>query len=168
MTYEPAVFGSNCNITLTHPDINDGNPIGFILEPSPRKENPAVYVRLERTSDYESYLFVSFSVVLSDSMRSPDGAIVPWTKAEMYELLLSVLDQGDRDDETITLVCSAGVYTGLAPFGSSVYLLEALPNKYKLDVVLTRDYTYFRPPPVEDFLASYWDGVRTWETSYWR
>lgn len=165
MAYTIPSINENCHIIMQHPEVNDGNNCGFILHTFPIKESPSVIVELHRDSDLLPYLHITATIEISDKLRSPNGSVCPWTSVEMMLLIFDLLDQ---DDGQLLLLCSAGAFTSLLPVGPNVYSMEALPDKYLITINLYRNYRYFMPAPERDFLASVWDGIKTWESSWWR
>ncbi|MEE4195934.1 MAG: hypothetical protein V2J07_12110 [Anaerolineae bacterium] len=157
------ILNTNCHLILQHPDVNGGENCGFILAEKPHQPGPAVVVEQEHTSDGEDFLFVSFDVLLAEDARAPDGRTCPWSRSEMTENLFAVLQQAD----SITLSCTAGVISGLSATGR---IAEAKHTKDAslVSCQLSRGITYFRPVPLEDFQASVWDGIKTWENAVWR
>ena len=47
------IIGTDCDITLTHPDVHDGDPFGFILTPDPNHGRSGVSVQREVTPNGE-------------------------------------------------------------------------------------------------------------------
>jgi hypothetical protein len=162
MTYS---LGSNCHITLQHALVNGGVSYGFILrrDPTSPSDGPAVSIQKEVDSDGGINDRVFFSILLSDNLINPDGSPHMDTRASMYAMLLNFLAQS----ELLTLVCPAGVLSGLGGLGH--VSTEMHYGDHSIVVCQLTDIgVYFPPADPVLFNASIWDGNLTWATSYWR
>jgi hypothetical protein len=161
----PYSLGSNCHITLQHASINGGVTYGFILQRDTRTPaaGPAVSIQKEVDSDGGINDRVFFSVLLADSLINPDGSPHTDTRAAMYAMLLLFLAQS----ADLTLVCPAGVLSGLGALGH--VSTEMHYGDHSIVVCQLTDIgVYFPPADPAAFNASVWDGTLTWATSYWR
>lgn len=161
----PYILGTNCHLTLQHAAVNAGVPYGFILEPDTRspKDGPAVSIQKEIDSTGTVNDRVFFSVILADVLINPDGSGHADSRASMYAMLLNFLAHLSG----ITLVCSAGVLSGLCAVGH--VSTEMHYGDHSIVVCQFTDLgVYFPPADPVVFNASIWDGTLTWATSYWR
>lgn len=157
------VIGQNCHITLTHPQVNGGEPYGFILHSEDRERGAAVSVQRTTTADGGITIKVFFSVLLADQLINPDGSEHGDTKAQMYAKILEYLAQTSG----LELATSAGVFSNIGASGHSATEVHFAPLS-----VITCQFNnaapYYPPADPEVYLASQWDGTLTWEISFWR
>jgi len=171
-------IGVDCHLTLTHANVNGGNPYGFILSGDAEGLGPATAIQREAFDDgdgaYTDKRKYFFTVLLSDSLSNPDGTDHAGTKSAEYALLLSFFSQ--RTD--ITLTTPAGVFAGLKAtahhatethFGAVMQIACQLND---LDAV-------YEPADTVLYLSSAWlldtdtsgsewtDGTDDSETGYW-
>ena len=159
----PPVLHQNCHLILQHPAINSGEDCGFLLREDPAQPGGVVSVQRERSSDGASEVRVFFEVLLADGLLTPQGDACPWTRAQMYALLLAFLDQC----EGIRLTCAAGVFEDLGAIGHSATALHSV-HESRVACQLNHNGVYFPPVPLVDYQAALWDGERTWGASWWR
>lgn len=157
-----AQIGVNCHITLTHPDVNEGDPTGFILRQE-GSQLPAVAIQRERSSNGDEEIHVFFEILLAEELMAPNGAPCPWTKAEMYAHLVNFLAVSDG----IVLGFGGGVLSSLGALGHASTELH-YPDHCRVSCQFSCVGAYFPPVPLADYQASLWDGLRTWATAYWR
>lgn len=158
-------LGLNCHITLQHASVNNGAAYGFVLQRDPRSPNdgPAVSIQKEVDSAGGINDRVFFSILLGDDLVNPNGSRHTDTRAAMYAMLLNFLAQS----ELLTLVCPAGVLSGLGGLGH--VSTEMHYGDHSIVVCQLTDIgVYFPPADPVLFNASIWDGPLTWATSYWR
>ena len=66
------VIGENCDVILIHPDVNNGDPYGFVLTPDPAKSGPSFSVQRSLGSDQETTgILIYFTIVLADDLKNP-------------------------------------------------------------------------------------------------
>lgn len=173
--------GHDCDIALIHPDVNGGQPVGFLLEhkptgaksPATRNWGPVVSIHREAYAAAEGGLcdvaHLWFTVLIADRLRNPNGSPHAESAAEMYANLLAIVLK-HRD---ISLVTASGVTGGLHSSGH--ILVEAqYPAARTVTVQLTNRDMPFAPAEPSAYLDSAWvdeeryQGIRTWGNSYWR
>jgi len=157
-----AEIGENCHITLTHPDINGGEPCGFILVQE-GKSPPAVAIQRERSSNGDEEIHVFFEILLAESLLGPNGADCPWTKGEQYANLIEFLATSDG----IALGFSGGMLAALGALGHAATELH-YPDRCQISCQFSCVGSYFPPVPLAEIQAAVWDGTRSWSESYWR
>ncbi len=163
------VIGSNCDIVLVHPLVNDGNPYGFVLSPDPSKSGPAFSVQRNISSDGSINIFLFATILLADELKNPDGSEHADSKQTMYSMLLDFLDQSDE----FGIDTFDGTFLGLGQLGhtaTELHLIDAMYISIKF-----ANLTAYHPPIASGlYFGSIWQdtppGVDafTWETSVWR
>ena len=163
-------IGTDCDITLTHPLVNDGNPYGFILTPDPTYGRSGVSIQREVDPDTGSTsVFIFFSILLADELSNPDGSDHTQTRAQMYSMLLDYLEQTSE----ICVETVLGIWLGIGTIGHSAteqHLIKGSMISLKL-----ANIGEYRPPAVPTTVfASIWqdsppeDDALTWDSSIWR
>jgi hypothetical protein len=156
-------IGQNCQITLVHPDVNNGSPYGFLITGSDKDYGPAITVQHEVDSDATITIRVYFTVLLADDLANPDSSLHQDSRSAMYAMLLNYLSQTDG----ITLTTSNTVFANIGAVGHS-----ATETHYEAVSVVTCQLNnsgpYYPSPDPTAFNLSIWDGTLTWDTSYWR
>jgi hypothetical protein len=162
-------IGEDCDLTLTHPDVNSGVPYGFVLTPDPANKTSAVSIQREISAEGVITVYIFFTLILADFMNNPDGSPHSDSRALMYSMLLNYLSQTSG----LTIGTFMGSWLGIGPLGHSATELH-LPDASFISVKLYNATTY-HPPVTEDlFLNSLWsadpaaEDALTWETSLWR
>lgn len=157
-------IGTDCHLTLTHADINNGDAYGFLLDPNSHWPEGIVIKREVYTEeDTPMKVWVYCDVLLADGMINPDGSKHEQSREEMYEKLVEYLGQ----QEGLQFAFALGVITDL---GAIEYAAsEKHYSGYSVvRVQLTNVGEYFGVIDEADFNNSVWDGTLTWATSYWR
>ncbi|NPV87276.1 MAG: hypothetical protein HPY45_14855 [Anaerolineae bacterium] len=160
MTYS---LNQNCHITLTHPNVNSGDPYGFILHSEDRDRGPAVSIQRTTSADGDITIKIFFSVLLADQLINPDGSEHTDTRAEMYSKILEYLAQTSG----LELETSAGVFSNVGASGHSATEIHFAPLSI-ITCQFNNAGTYYPPADPDLYLASVWDGSLTWATSFWR
>jgi hypothetical protein len=163
-----ATIGVDCDIKLTHPDVNGGEPVGFVLRRARKTVSGLVTLRRQAYRDPEGYyvdrLVFWMTVHVADELLNPNGSRHARTRAQIYASLLEFLAARSG----ITLECQAGIWTDLhATLTVTTEYLGRLTDEVVLRLN-SGNYYDLIPIDRERFLASEWDGVLTWDTSYWR
>jgi len=163
------IIGEDCSIILTHPQVNSGDPYGFILSPDPQKAGSAFSIQRNLDADGDTHIFLFATVLLADDLKNPDGSDHSADKQTMYEMLLEFLDQ----TEEFGITTFDGTFTGLGQLGhtaTELHLVEATYISLKF-----ANLTAYHPPTDSDtFFASIWQGspltddALTWDSSVWR
>ncbi len=158
------IIGSNCHITLAHPDVNNGEPFGFVLDPASHyPEGLAIKREVYSGLAQPMKVWVYFDILLADRLVNPDGSLHQTGRLEMYAMLTAFLGK------------SSGLRFGFG-LGSIVELgaLEyAATEKHYADVSavrvqLTNLSGYAGVINETRYQLSLWDGSLIWESSYWR
>lgn len=163
------VLGENCDIMLMHPDIHGGDPVGFVLTPTPDHKGSSFSVQREMSSDGVYRIFMFFTVILADDMKNPDGSVHAVDRMDMYDLLLEYLTVSGN----LSVITVLGCYLGIGPLGHSATELHLVDGSF-VNVKVANITPYH--PPVDPALvfACIWHATpppldaRTWETSIWR
>ena len=167
MTY---VLGQNCDLILMHPDVNSGNPFGFVLTPDPSGgKGSSISVQREISLAGVTTVYLFFTLVLADDLINPDGSAHSDNRAIMYSILLNFLGQTSG----LTVITVMGTWTGIGPLGHSATELH-LVNASFISIKLYNATLYHAPISDTLFLNSLWSATPaeadalTWETSLWR
>ena len=163
------VIGTDCDIILFHPEVNDGDPYGFILAPDPQKSGPAFSVQRSISTDGETTIFLFATILLADDLKDPNGGEHADDKQTMYEMLLDYLSYGDE----FSIDTFDGTFTGLGQYGHTATELHLIDATY-ISLKFANLSAYHPPIEPDLFFGSLWqglppaDGAYTWETSVWR
>jgi hypothetical protein len=166
-----ATINVDCNIALIHPDVNSGQPYGFLLDDS-KDEGPAVSIQREMRRDEDSKPVDTakyfFTVLIGDGLRNPDGTPHAGSAQEMYTALLDYLSRRDA----LAIETGRGTFTGLYPAGH--FATEThFPHIVLVSVQLCSEAASFHPADLEKYIQSLWvddtyAGQMDWSNSYWR
>jgi hypothetical protein len=165
------VIGEDCHVILSHADIDAGADYGFI---SPKDDSPrecgAQFVREVTSESTEvtdttsgTRLWCHFDVILPDDLIAPNGAAHTKTRAQDYAKLLEFLSKPSG----ISLTTPAGTLLNLGSLGWSADERH-MPGHSIIKVQLNNVGYYFPPADPELITSSVWDGILSWESSYWR
>lgn len=164
--------GVNCHIALSHAQINNGVPYGFLLDDS-KEAGPAVSIQREAVKqDDGTYIDNQkffFTVILGDRLPNPDNTIHQETAAVMYAALMHYLGWHSG----LALLTPTGSFSGL--FTSGHYATEIhYPDITLVTVQMSNTGHSIDPVDVTRFIQSNWvdqavyAGDMTWATTYWR
>jgi hypothetical protein len=167
-----AAPGVNCHIALSHPEIDDGSPFGFLLDDS-KEAGPAVSVQREavRQDDgtYVDHQKFFFTVILADRLPNPDNSIHQENAAAMYAALLRYLGE----HSSLALLMPNSSFSGL--YAAGHYATEIhYPDITLVTVQMSSTGSAFSPVDVTRFIQSAWvdgetySGDMTWANTYWR
>lgn len=166
-----ATINSDCHLALIHPEVNSGQPFGFLLEDS-REEGPALAIQRESHKDDDGNLVDSqkffFTVLIGDSLRNPDGTYHQECAIEMYTSLLDFLSK----HSSLAIETTRGTFSGL--FSAGHFATEThFPGVSLVSVQLCSEAPSFFPADLEKFIQSVWQdpeypGSMNWSNSYWR
>lgn len=172
-------IGKDCDITLTHPDVNGGNPVGFLLynlAPAQRQAGkaygPSVKIHYESynqaTGQIQDVRHLWFTVLIADQALNPDGSPHAQTAAVARAHLINILMQHSQ----ITLTTPAGSIAGLYS-NDHVMIQNIFPYFDTVEVHLTTRSAHFAPVDPTLYFNSLWaaedyTGIMTWDNSYWR
>jgi hypothetical protein len=157
-------IGTDCHVTIKHEDINGGVAYGFLVDPRGSWPEGVVIKREVYTEESEPMkVWIYFDVILADNLRNPDGSKHADTRQAMYTKLVEYLEK----QKGIMVTFALGALTNL---GAIEYAATErhFPGYSSIRVQLTNAGAYFGVVSGADFDNSFWDGVLTWDTSYWR
>ena len=169
MTY---TIGTNCHITLTHPDVNGGADFGFILGPSVlsdlfsdagRRKGPVLSVQREVETDGKINVRIYFAILLADNLVNPGGSTHSDTRTAMYA---SIQDYLSRVSGLI-IATEIGVFSSIGALGHSATEMHYGPLSV-ITCQLNNVGSYFPPADPTALTFSNWDGTLSWAASYWR
>lgn len=156
-------IGTDCHITLAHAAIDGGAAYGFLVNISHKIYPEGVRINREVISSGVTRVWLYFDVLLADDLLNPDGSIHAQTRAQMYSKLLQFLAM----PAGIEVATPVGTLANLGALGFTADERH-LPLSSLVKVQLN-NAGYYWPPVAPELLAqSVWDGVLTWDTSYWR
>jgi len=144
-------LGKNCDVRFTHPDVNSGEPYGFLFAYDPSVRGNSLSV--QRVVDKGVITIrVYFTLLLADDLKNHDGSVHAETRAEMYAQLLEYLEQID----SLAIDTVVGVFAGMVSTGhSATELHQPDVTHIALQFYNLADYH----PPIESalYFASLWD-----------
>jgi hypothetical protein len=159
MTY---TIGANCHILLTHPDVNSGDPYGFLLQSLDNNYGPSFAIQRDSTDGIQN-VRIFFHVLLADGLINMDGTLHEQGRTEMYNMLTAYLARS----EELTITTIIGTIANIGATGHT-----ATETHYsELSIVaiqLNNVGLYFDPVDITQYQLSLWDGTLTWASSYWR
>jgi hypothetical protein len=157
-------IGTDCHLTITHPDVNSGAAYGFILQAEDKNYGPAVSVQRQLNVDESINVKMFFTIILADNLITADGSYSTLTRADMYAKLHEYLTKPSG----LIITTSVGVYTDIGAGGFSATEVH-FGGLSLVTLQLTNTGAYFPPAPSDAYFGSVWDGtVYFWDTSYWR
>jgi hypothetical protein len=167
-----AIVGVNCDVALFHPEVDAGEPYGFLCE-AKVKYGPPVTVHWEAYSEADGTIsevrHMWFTVLIADDLINPDGSKHADTGADMYAKLIEIAMK-HRD---IGVVTKIGAMTGLKSSGH-VMIQNIYPDIQTVVLNLTTRLTNFQPVDPGRYMDSKWVdsttyvGTMHWGNSYWR
>ena len=108
-------------------------------------------------------VWLYFDVLLADDLLNPDGSTHTDTRTVMYAMLSDFLSK----ESGIILTTFMGAFSDFGAVGYTT--TERHMNGQSVCKCQINNVGYFYPPADPGSLAlSLWDGLLTWETSYWR
>jgi len=165
-----AEIGIDCDIALTHPEVNGGEPYGFILTPDPTHGRSGVSIQREvNAGTGEIHIYIFFTIMLADDLLNPDGSEHVDNREVMYAMLLEYLGKNSQ----ICVSTVLGTWLGIGPLGHSATELHLIKGSM-VSVKLANVSVYHPPVDSSAFLGSQWqpeppkEGALTWDTSLWR
>ena len=144
-------LGKNCDVRFTHPDVNSGEPYGFLFAYDPSVRGNSLSV--QRVVDKGVITIrVYFTLLLADDLKNHDGSVHAEARAEMYAQLLEYLEQID----SLAIDTVVGVFAGMVSTGHSATELHQ-PDVTHIALQLYNLADYH--PPIESalYFASLWD-----------
>lgn len=155
--------GTDCHIILTHPDVNGGDPYGFILQDDDKDFGPGVSLQREIDSLGNVSVRLFFNIIFTDSLTAPNGLPYPNTFADAYAKLTEYLSKM----ENLIVETPIGIYANVGATGHSATELHHAAVSI-VSCQLNNAGTYFPAADPVRYLSSVWSGDLTWATSYWR
>lgn len=158
------IIGEDCHITLTHADLNGGQPYGFLVDEEKKGTRPG---GVQITHEVDSYgttrLWLYFDVLLADYALNPDGSLHEFTRSQDYTMLLAYLGKLSG----LILTTPVGAFLNLGAIGWTADERH-LPAYSIMKCQINNLGIYFPPVDPTVLQLSIWDGSLTWQTSYWR
>lgn len=158
-----STLGTDCHITLAHAGIDGGAAYGFLVDAAQRIFPEGMRVNRQVISSGVTQVWLYFDVLLADDLLNPDGSLHTQTRAQMYSKLLQFLEKPSG----IEVSTPVGTFTNLGALGFTADERH-LPLSSIVKVQFNNAGYYWPPVPPELLAQSVWDGVLTWNTSYWR
>lgn len=169
-----ATIGTDCDVRFIHPDINGGDPYGFILSAD---ASGRAGISVQRSvSDGVTSIYLFLTVVCADDLKNPDGSDHTISRAADYAKLIDYLNV----EENLSIDSVIGTFTGIAGIGHASTETH-LPDATLIACKFTNISEYHPPTDVDPdvLLASLWwadvvppavidPAALTWETSLWR
>ena len=106
---------------------------------------------------------IYFTVLLADNLVNPDGSTHTDTRADMYSKIPAYLAQTSG----LIVTTEIGVFSSIGALGHSATEVHYGPLSI-VSAQLNNIGAYFPPADPVILSSSVWDGVYTWDTSYWR
>ena len=161
MTFQ---LGKNCDVRFSHPDLNDGEPYGFLFAYDPSVRGNSLSVQ-RVVDDGQITIRLYCTVILADDLKDHDGAEHVEQRAAMYSMLLKYLEKMD----SVAIDTVMGVFSGMVSTGhSATELHQADVTHVALQFYNLGEYH----PPIDSdlFFASVWDGedINWGSTMLWR
>ncbi len=157
-------LGKDCDVRFTHPDVNDGQPYGFLFAYDPSVRGNSLSVQ-RVVDEGEITIRVYFTLIMADDLKNHDGSQHDRSRSEMYAFLLDYLEQTD----SIAIDTVVGVFAGMVSTGhSATELHQPDVTHVALQFYNLADYH----PPIESalYFASLWDadGIAWEDGMLWR
>jgi hypothetical protein len=162
-------LGQDCDLILIHPDVNNGDPYGFVITPDAAKSGSSVSIQRSLSDSDEVQIYLFASILLADDLKNPDGSEHTDSRQVMYDMLLDFLEQ----TENISIGTVMGTYLGLGQVGHSATELHMVEASY-ISLKFANVSTYNPPIDSDLFFGSLWqsdppaDDALTWGSSVWR
>lgn len=158
-----AEIGKDCHITLAHPAVNNGEPVGFLLDEEENEHGALVSVQRETDSNGQTRVRLFFDVLLAERLVNPDGSAHAASRAEMYAALNAYL----RQTSGVAVACSAGVFANVGALGYSAAEMH-YPRLTVVACQLNNTGPYFAAVAQSVYDNAVWDGVLAWDAAVWR
>lgn len=162
-------IGTDCDLVLIHPDVNDGDPYGFVIAPDASNRGSSISIQRELNDEDEVQIYIFFTILLADELKNPDGSMHAVDRETMYNMLLNYLAQ----TEGLSIGTFMGTWLGVGPMGHSATELHLVDGSY-ISCKLTNISAYHPPVDSDIFFGSVWqadipeDSALTWDSSLWR
>lgn len=157
-------LGKNCDVRFTHPDVNSGQPYGFLFAYDPSVRGNSLSVQ-RVVDDRVITIRVYFTLILADDLKNHDGSQHAENRGEMYARLLEYLKQLD----SLAIDTVVGVFAGMVSTGHSATELHQ-PDVTHIALQFYNLADYHPPVDSELYFASLWDAdAIAWEEGMlWR
>ena len=162
-------IGQDCDLILVHPEVNDGDPYGFVISPDPSKNGPAISIQRSLNDDDSVQIYLFATILLADDLKNPNGSEHTDNRQTMYKMLLSFLEK----IEDLSIGTVSGTYLGLGQIGHATTELHMVDASF-VSLKFANISTYHAPVSSDLFFGSLWqdtppdDDAFTWDTSVWR
>lgn len=146
-------LGKNCDVRFTHPDVNGGEPYGFLFAYDPSVRGNSLSVQ-RVVQEGVITIRIYCTLILADDLKNHDGSQHAEDRAQMYTMLLEYLAQPD----SIALDTVVGVFAGMVSSGHSATELHQ-PDVSHIALQFYNLSDYHPPINSELYFASVWDGT---------
>lgn len=163
------IIGEDCDLVLVHPDVNNGDPYGFVISPDPSKSGSSISIQRSLDDDDATHIYLFATIILADALQNPDGSQHTDDRNTMYSMLLSYLEHLTG----LSIGTVMGTYLGLGQIGHSTTELHMVQASY-ISLKFANVSTYHAPIDSDLFFGSLWQAdppavdAFTWDTSVWR
>ena len=147
------IIGTDCHVTFTHPNINSGEPYGFIIAFDPSVKGDTISVQRYVDEDGIISIRLFAAIILADDLKNPDGSTHAAGRDAMYATLLAYLSSLDG----VAIETPIGVFSGLSAYGHSATEMHQ-PNVSYVSLQLNNIGQYVPPISSSVFFSSLWDG----------
>ncbi len=157
-------LGKNCDVRFTHPEVNEGQPYGFLFAYDPSVRGNSLSV--QRVVDAGVITIrVYFTLILADDLKNHDGTQHVQDRSDMYALLLEYL----RQPNSLAIDTVMGVFADMVSTGHSATELHQ-PDVTHIALQFYNLADYHPPIDSDRYFASVWDGADiAWEEGMlWR
>jgi len=157
-------LGKNCDVRFTHPDVNSGQPYGFLFAFDPSVRGNSLSVQ-RVVDDGVITIRVYFTLIMADDLKNHNGSQHTEQRAEMYARLLEYLKQPD----SLAIDTVVGVFAGMVSTGHSATELHQ-PDVTHIALQFYNLANYHPPVDSALYFASLWDAdTIAWEEGMlWR
>jgi len=167
-----AIIGKDCDVILSHPQVDAGEPMQCLLDKGRLSRGGVSIFRSaykQADGSYRDSQVITITVLLGDGLVKPDGSQNTTTRVDDYARLFNILKQRSG----IQVATAGGVFGGL--FTSGHYALEDhTAGISRITLQLSSDGDIFAPADRGRYESSLWvdaemyNGSMSWNNSYWR
>ena len=168
-------IGQDCHIILTHPQVNNGQPYGFLVTPDGGIRPGGVSITHEVDSFGRTRLYIYFDILLADRAINPNGSPrAGITRQSDYALIMAYLSKMD----SINLTTPIGSFLNLGAVGWTADERH-MPDHSVMKCQINNVGVYWPPVPPDLLAQCVWGQVidenhnqavvsLNWGNSYWR
>lgn len=147
-------IGKDCDVRFNHPDINSGQPYGFLFAYDPSVRGNSLSIQRVVEDDVIT-IRVYFTLLLADDLKNHDGTAHAQSRAEMYSMLLQYLKQ----TRSLAIDTVMGVFAGMVSTGHSATELHQ-PDVSHIALQFYNLSSYHPPIDSDRYFASLWDAAQ--------